>query len=105
VKHFRRRGQLVEFPRPDDSVIAASEGERTGRISSIYASLTHWLGERLEEIPEEDAEGALAEIEAQAVVIGGVGRYLLDSVPPGSHTWVDANATGFARWLRKKQKK
>ena len=95
----------MHFPRPDDSAIYASEGERTGRISSIYASLTYWLGERLEDIPEEDAEGSLAEMEAQAVVIGGVAKYLRETLPHDTHDWVDANIEGFATWLRKKQRK
>jgi hypothetical protein len=86
-------------------VIIASEGERTGRISSIYAALTRWLGERLEEIPEEDAEDSLAEMEAQTVVIGGLAKYLRETLPHSSHDWADMNIEGFAAWLWKKPRK
>jgi molybdopterin biosynthesis enzyme MoaB len=44
-------------------------------------------------------------MEAQAVVIGGIAKYLRDTLPCSTHDWVDKNIEGFAAWLRKKQRK
>jgi molybdopterin biosynthesis enzyme MoaB len=90
---------------PDpNAIVYVVEGERSARISVIYAALTHWLIERLEQISEEDAGSILAEMQAQAIVVGGLGRYLRDMLPEHQYDWVDDNVKGFAGWLRSRHR-
>jgi len=103
VKRFRRRGQIIPFRRPADErspePVHVSERLLGSRIDAVHRAVSTWLDERLKVIDEEDAVNALAEMQAQAIVVGGVARHLRDRLPESMKPWIEDNVDSFAAWL------
>jgi len=105
VKRFRRRGKIIPFRRPrrENDSVQVPEGLLGARMSVTHLAVMEWLNERIAEIPEDDHVDALAEMRAQAIVIGGIGRYLREVMPKGQRDWIDNNVESFAAWLGRRR--
>jgi hypothetical protein len=73
------------------------------RIHDLYVQLAPLLERRVAAIEEETTdEGlrmALAELEAQTIVLGGYAFRARGCLPARMREFLDANMDGFANWL------
>lgn len=72
------------------------------RLAELHAAVTALLRDRLVVIDEHTNAGltaALAEMQAQAIVLGGLAFHTRDGLPAQLHHFINANMAGFAGLL------
>jgi hypothetical protein len=101
VKVYRRIGKVIPF-RPSVSVpdryVRIHSEERAQRMSEWYRMLSSLIYDRLSALSDAEVPEILAELQAQAVVLGAIARRSRDSLP-GDQSWVDPAADWYADWL------
>ena len=103
---LRRRGKVLPFVPKGRETVRIPEALLRRRLDGLEVALRQLLVGRLAGIDgekDEDLRLVLAEMQVQAIVLGGYGLHVRTCLPPQYHEFVDANMVGFADWLERRR--